>query len=131
MAHASAARSAAGRRAKRTNGSAHAATSGTRSILAGFALPAFTSGLRRNAYLAADGRRTRIGMPPRENDDLSNECREAVLESHAGSTAMPFIDTSALEVIERFVFFRLSPNVRDALVVRGGANARNTTEVRD
>src|SRR5438270_7994666 len=28
-------------------------------------------------------------------------CREAVLESLAGSTAMPFIDTSALEVIER------------------------------
>ena len=27
--------------------------------------------------------------------------REAVLESLAGSTAMPFIDTSALEVIER------------------------------
>ncbi len=32
---------------------------------------------------------------------LSNECGEAVLESLAGSTAMPFIDTSALEVIER------------------------------
>src|SRR5436853_6300381 len=29
------------------------------------------------------------------------ECRESVLESLAGSTAMPFIDTSALEVIER------------------------------
>src|SRR3974390_2980411 len=47
------------------------------------------------------GRRIRIGMPIRENDDLSNKCREAVLESLAGSTAMPFIDTSALEVIER------------------------------
>jgi oxalate decarboxylase/phosphoglucose isomerase-like protein (cupin superfamily) len=40
-------------------------------------------------------------MPIRENDDLSNKCREAVLESLAGSTPMPFVDTSALEVIER------------------------------
>jgi hypothetical protein len=40
-------------------------------------------------------------MSIRENDDVSNECGEAVLESLAGSTAMPFIDTSALEVIER------------------------------
>jgi len=31
----------------------------------------------------------------------SNECCEAVLESLAGSIAMPFIDTSALDVIER------------------------------
>jgi unsaturated pyranuronate lyase len=41
----------------------------------------------------------------RENDDLPklafHRVREAVLESLAGSTPMPFIDTSALEVIER------------------------------
>ena len=40
-------------------------------------------------------------VTPPENDDPSNECREAVLESLAGSAAMPFIDTRALEVIER------------------------------
>jgi quercetin dioxygenase-like cupin family protein len=59
----------------------------------------------RNRWLSntypADGRRIRCGICIRENDDLSNECGEAVLESLAGSTAMPFIDTSALEVIER------------------------------
>jgi len=37
----------------------------------------------------------------RENHDTANECCEAVLESLAGSIAMPFIDTSTLEVIER------------------------------
>jgi quercetin dioxygenase-like cupin family protein len=61
----------------------------------------FTSGLRPSAYRVADGRRIRIGTPIREDDDVSNECGEAVLESLAGSTAMPFIDTSTLEVIER------------------------------
>jgi mannose-6-phosphate isomerase-like protein (cupin superfamily) len=74
---------------------------GTRSIRAASAPHACTSGLKRNVYRAADGRRIRFGTPIRENDDLSNECGEAVLESLAGSTAMPFIDTSALEVIER------------------------------
>jgi len=62
---------------------------------------ASTSGLRPSACRAGDGRDIRTGTPIRENDDLSNECGEAVLESLAGSTAMPFIDTSALEVIER------------------------------
>jgi oxalate decarboxylase/phosphoglucose isomerase-like protein (cupin superfamily) len=37
----------------------------------------------------------------RDNGDLSNECRESVLESLAGITPMPFVDTTSLEVIER------------------------------
>ena len=98
---ASAAHSAAGRPAKKTNGFAPADMSGIPSIREASAQLAFTSGLRLSASRAADGRRIRIGTRSRENDDKSNECREAVLESHAGSTGMPFIDTSALEVIER------------------------------
>src|SRR5579859_2227236 len=62
---------------------------------------AFNDGLRRSGPLAVFGLRIPIGTPIRENDDLSNECGDAVLESLAGSTAMPFIDTSAIEVIER------------------------------
>jgi quercetin dioxygenase-like cupin family protein len=74
---------------------------GTRSTREASAQPAFTSGLKPNVSRAAVGLLIRSGMRIRENDDLSNECAEAVLESLAGSTAMPFIDTSALEVIER------------------------------
>jgi hypothetical protein len=59
---ASAARSAAGRPGKRTSGSAPAATSGTPLTREASALPAFISGLRLSAFLAADGRRIRIGM---------------------------------------------------------------------
>ena len=48
--------------AKRTNGSAHAETSGTRSIREESAQLAFTSGPRPNAYRVAAGRYTRSGM---------------------------------------------------------------------
>jgi quercetin dioxygenase-like cupin family protein len=78
-----------------------AAMCGIRSTPEASAPRVFTSGLRPSAYRVADGRRIRIGTPIREDDDVSNECGEAVLESLAGSTAMPFIDTSTLEVIER------------------------------
>jgi len=98
---ASAARSAAGRHGKKTSGSVRAAMCGIRSTPEASAPRVFTSGLRPSAYRVADGRRIRIGTPIREDDDVSNECGEAVLESLAGSTAMPFIDTSTLEVIER------------------------------
>jgi len=63
---ASAALSAAGRPGKRTSGSAPADTSGTRSTLGESALRAFINGVRLNASLAADGRRTRSGMRLRE-----------------------------------------------------------------
>jgi hypothetical protein len=59
----SAARSVVGRPGKKTNGSALAAMSGTLSTRLDCAPPAFTSGRRRNASLAADGRRIRTGMP--------------------------------------------------------------------
>jgi hypothetical protein len=52
----SAARCEAGRPARKTTGSASAGTSGTRSIREAFAQPAFISGLRPSASLAADGR---------------------------------------------------------------------------
>src|ERR1700688_890264 len=61
-AHVFAARSAAGRPAKKTSGSAPAVTSGTLSIREPSAQPACTSGLKRSASLAADGRRIRIGI---------------------------------------------------------------------
>jgi len=61
---ASAARSAYGRPAKRTNGFAPAVTSGTRSTLAASALCAFINGVRLNVSLAADGRRIRTGIRP-------------------------------------------------------------------
>jgi len=98
---ASVVRSAAGRPARKTNGSASAVIRGTPSRREAFAPSAYTSGAKRNVSRAADGRRIRSGMPIRKNDDVSNKCGEALLESFAGSTAMPFIDTSALEVIER------------------------------
>src|SRR5271170_4997379 len=60
--HASAARSAVGRPDKKTVGSAHADTSGTRSTAGESAPPASTSGLRPSASLAADGRCIRTGM---------------------------------------------------------------------
>jgi hypothetical protein len=59
---ASAARSAAGRPAKRTSGSALAAMSGTRSTREASAQLACTSGLKRSASRAADGRLIRSGM---------------------------------------------------------------------
>ena len=58
---ASAARSAAGRHAKRTNGCAHAAMSGTRSTREASAQPASINGLRLSVFRAADGRRIRSG----------------------------------------------------------------------
>jgi quercetin dioxygenase-like cupin family protein len=79
--------------------------SGTHSRLEASALRAFTSGLRPSASLAADGHRIRFGTRSEKNDDLPKlafqRVREPVLESLAGSAAMPFIDTSTLEVIER------------------------------
>jgi len=47
--------------AKRTNGFATADTNGTRSTRAACVRPAYTSGLKRNASHAADGRRIRCG----------------------------------------------------------------------
>jgi hypothetical protein len=61
-AHASAAPSAVGGPAGRIDGRAPVAMSGIRSILAGCALRAFSSGLTLSASHAADGRRTRSGM---------------------------------------------------------------------
>jgi hypothetical protein len=59
---ASAAHYAAGRRAKRTNGSASAAMAGTPSIREVSAHRACTSGLRPSASRAANGRRILSGM---------------------------------------------------------------------
>jgi unsaturated pyranuronate lyase len=92
---------AAGRPARKITGSVSAVIRGIRLIPEAPAQPACISGLRPSAFLAADGRRIRFGICIRENHETANECGEAVLESLAGSTAMPFIDTSALEVIER------------------------------
>jgi len=47
--------------ARKTNGCAHAAMSGIRSIPEASAPPVFTSGLKPNASRTADGRRIRIG----------------------------------------------------------------------
>jgi hypothetical protein len=59
---ASAAHSAAGRPAKKTNGLAPAGMNGTHSTWEEFASPASTSGLKPSAHRAADGLRIRIGM---------------------------------------------------------------------
>jgi len=58
----SAARSAAGRLAKRTNGSASAVIRGTRLKREAYVPRACTSGLKLSASHAADGRRIRSGM---------------------------------------------------------------------
>jgi hypothetical protein len=60
------ARFVAGRPAKRTNGSAPAGMTGTRSTQEASAPHAFTSGLKLSAFLAADGRPIRIGMRSNE-----------------------------------------------------------------
>jgi hypothetical protein len=77
--HVSAARSAAGRRARMTTGSVSAVIRGTHSTREESARRASTSGLKPNVSRAADGRHIPSGTPIRENDDLSNECSEAVL----------------------------------------------------
>ena len=59
--HASAARSAVGHPAKKTDGFAPAGMNATHSILEAPALPASTSGLRLSVYLVAAGHRIRIG----------------------------------------------------------------------
>ena len=61
---ASAARTAAGRIANKTNGPA--GKSGTRSIREAFAQHASVNGLRPSAFHAVDGRRTRSGTCLRE-----------------------------------------------------------------
>ena len=61
-AHASAARSAVGRPAKKTDGLVAAGTIGALSIQEGCAPPASISGRKPSALLAADGRRIRTGM---------------------------------------------------------------------
>jgi len=72
---ASAARSAAGHPAKKTDGFVTADTNGTRSTRAEFAPRASTSGLRRNASLAPAGRRIRIGMrSERESISTAQRC---------------------------------------------------------
>src|ERR1039458_8160428 len=58
---ASAARSAAGRPEKKTDGLVTADTNRTRSIVEASAQPVSINGLRRNAFHAADGRRIRFG----------------------------------------------------------------------
>lgn len=63
---ASAARTAAGRIANKTNGPAPAGKSGTRSIREAFAQHASVNGLRPSAFHAVDGRRTRSGTCLRE-----------------------------------------------------------------
>ena len=60
--HESAARFAAGRPAKKTDGLVTAGTNGTRSIAGASALPASTNGLRHNASRVPTGRHTRIGI---------------------------------------------------------------------
>jgi hypothetical protein len=59
---ASAARSAAGRPAKKTDGLVAAVMTGTRSIPGASALPASSGGLTPSASRAPAGRRIRIGM---------------------------------------------------------------------
>jgi hypothetical protein len=68
----SGARSAAGHHAKRTNGSARAAMSGTPSILAAYVRRACTSGLKRSASHVAAGRRTRSGMQSNVFEKIHN-----------------------------------------------------------
>ena len=63
---ASNARSAAGRRGRKTPGSARAGTNGTHLIQEESAPLAYNNGLRPNAYRAADGRRIRSGTPSEE-----------------------------------------------------------------
>jgi hypothetical protein len=58
----SAARSAAGRLPRKTNGSASAVIRGIPLIRAASAHSAFTNGRRLSAYRAAVGRRIRLGM---------------------------------------------------------------------
>ena len=56
---------ATGRRAKKINGSAHAATSGILSTREASVQPASTSGLKRSASHVVDGHRIRTGMNAR------------------------------------------------------------------
>ena len=74
---ASAARCAAGRPAKKTNGSAPAGTSGTHSTLEASAQLACTSGLKPSASLAPDGRSIPIGTPIRVERVLPSSARIA------------------------------------------------------
>ena len=60
---ASAARSAAGRPAKKTSGSVSAVTHGIPLIREACAQPAFTSGAKPSAFRVAAGRSTRDGIP--------------------------------------------------------------------
>src|SRR5579864_2981579 len=69
---ASAAHSAAGRLAKKTNGFATADTIGTPSTREASAPPACTSGLKPSASHAVDGRLTQIGM----HSSWRDECPE-------------------------------------------------------
>jgi hypothetical protein len=66
--HASIARSAAGRLARKTDGLVTADTSGTRSTREASAQRACISGLRRNASRAADGPRIPIGTRSSESN---------------------------------------------------------------
>ena len=68
-ARASAVRSAAGRPARRTNGSALAVMSGTQSTREGCARLVSSVGLKLSACLAVAGRRTLIGMHIREKEE--------------------------------------------------------------
>lgn len=74
LARVSAARNANGRRERKTCGPAPAGMRGTPLTLAAFVRHACTSGWKPNAYLAARGPRTRIGM---RKSELSQERGEA------------------------------------------------------
>ena len=77
---ASGARCAAGRRAKKTNGSAPADTNGTRSTREECVPLACTSGLRPSASRAAAGRRIRIGITIHDfrNRGTSRSCTSRI-----------------------------------------------------
>lgn len=69
----SVARFAAGRPAKKTNGSAPAGTNGIRSTREESAQPACTSGLKRSASHVADGQRTRSGTRSDSGEEVEYE----------------------------------------------------------
>jgi arsenite methyltransferase len=92
--------------AKKTNGSASAASSGTISILEESAQPACTSGLKRNVSRAADGRRTRIGTrSDTQGGAVSDADCAIVLPSRVYNCeqrlSMPLSRTSPVQVRDR------------------------------
>jgi hypothetical protein len=91
--HASAARSAAGRLAKKTSGLAPADMNGTRSTLEAYAQLASISGLKPSAFLAADGRHIRVGM--QANPALNEAIAEVRSRYRSLRLTLATTDTSA------------------------------------